>query len=108
MIKAYLPFTFIDVQKQIYRSNSIDAFALYYSLLNHVIALMNIKYRPARFDFGPRYLHCDFPQKEQQILENLMYVKSLEQLQLNLFDIKALSQELIKELEDTFSPKDHL
>ncbi|MCF7918890.1 MAG: nucleotidyltransferase domain-containing protein [Candidatus Cloacimonetes bacterium] len=102
MIKTYMPFTFIDVQKQIYRGNEIDAFSIYYSLVNRIIALLNIKYRPAKHDFGPRYLHRDFPLKEQELIKKLMFVPTLEQLQLNLNEIKVLYQELITELEDFF------
>ena len=100
MVKTYLPFTFKDVQKQIYRKNKIDAFALYISLVSRIVLLMNIKYRPAKHDFGMRYLHRDFPPEEQQLIEKLLYVKSLEELQANLLEIIEIYAQLVSDLQE--------
>jgi predicted nucleotidyltransferase len=97
-INIYIPFCFLDAQKQIYRGNKIDAFAMYYSLLNRIIALMNIKYRPAKHDFGMRYLHRDFPEAEQELIERLLYNKSLEELQVNLNNLKDIYPKLLKDI----------
>ncbi|MDP8209482.1 MAG: nucleotidyltransferase domain-containing protein [Candidatus Stygibacter australis] len=100
MVKTYLPFTFKDVQKQIYRNNKIDAFALYISLVSRIVSLMNIKYRPAKHDFGMRYLHRDFPIEKQQLIEKLLYVKTLEELQANLLQIIEIYAQLVSDLQE--------
>ncbi|MCF7912536.1 MAG: nucleotidyltransferase domain-containing protein [Candidatus Cloacimonetes bacterium] len=99
MVKTSVPFSFINVQKQIYRGNKIDAIAIYLPLVGRVISLMNIKYRPAKHDFGMLYLHRDFPLHEQQLIEKLLYVNSLEELQANLILLKELYLQLCEDLE---------
>jgi predicted nucleotidyltransferase len=103
MITTYMPFTFIDVQKQIYRGNKIDAFSIYYSLVNRLVALYNIKYRPAKHDFGIRYLHRDFPVEIQEMIEKYLFNKSLEDVQSNLLEIKDIYHQLVSELGAEYS-----
>lgn len=99
-VDIYIPFCFLDVQKQIYRKNRIDAFAIYFSLLNRIIGLMNIKYRPPKHDFGMRYLHRDFPEHEQKLISELMYVPDMKKLQQNLDKLKDVYKQLIKDLKE--------
>ncbi len=63
---------------------------------------MNIKYRPAKHDFGVRYLYRDFPKEEFQFVENLMFVKTLDTLAINLLDIESRLEELFDEFEREF------
>ena len=101
-IKETIPFAILDVKKQILRDNKIDAFSVYYGIVNRLVALMNIKYRPAKHDFGVRYLYRDFPKEEFQFVENLMFVKTLDTLAINLLDIESRLEELFDEFEREF------
>lgn len=96
----YIPFCFIDVQKQIFRNNRIDAFAIYFSLINRIVGLMNIKHRPAKHDFGLRYLHRDFPKSDQKLIEKLMYVPDIKALQANLDMLKVVYKKINADLSE--------
>lgn len=51
-----LPFRTILVEKELVRNHPLDALAFYQGLDRMLIELLGLKFRPPRFDFGPRYL----------------------------------------------------
>jgi predicted nucleotidyltransferase len=101
-ISTYLPFMYIDLEKQLLRGLYIDACAIYMGLLNRFVALLNIKYRPAKHDFGMRYLHRDFPEAAVKLVTQLMNNSSLEQIRENLEIIKQEASVLGEELRKRF------
>jgi len=100
MMTSYLPLTLMDLRKQLVRNNLIDACAIYHSMLNRFIALLNIKYRPAKHNFGMRYLYRDFPEHEIEFVEKLLNNSTIQQIEANLLLIMARYDELEKELKE--------
>ena len=82
-IQETIDFTIIELKKHILRKNEIDSFSLYYSFVNALVALMNIKYRPAKHDFRMRYIHRDFPKKEADFIARILKNENLETLSNN-------------------------
>jgi len=71
---------FID--KEIKRNRAMDAFDLYYNLLlRSLVELLRIKYDPARWSFGCRYLSHDLPVEIYQEIKAFSYVRDLADLQ---------------------------
>lgn len=71
---------FID--KEIKREREMDAFDLYYNLLlRSLVELLRIKYDPARWSFGFRYLSHVLPQEVYDEIKTLSFVKDLKDLQ---------------------------
>ena len=69
------------VEKEIKRGRLIDAVALYHTLiLRPLVELLRARYDPARFDFGPRYLHRDLPTSVAEKLQPLWFVKDMNDL----------------------------
>lgn len=64
------------VPKEISRGNYIDALTLYYRLiLGSLVEVLRIRYKPARHDFGTRYVHYDLPAQVVERLQELYFVK---------------------------------
>ncbi len=79
--KQIFPIYENDVLKYIKRKKFIDAMALYQGLIRRLMILLNIKYRPEKYDFGLRYLYRDFPQHEIVLIETLLQIENLEDLE---------------------------
>lgn len=80
-IDGFFPVYLTLVQKEIARGKSIDAFAFYMGgVIRPLVELLGIIHRPFRFDFGLRYLHTVFPEKERELIHNLIYVHHLDDL----------------------------
>jgi hypothetical protein len=98
-IRAAWPVYRSLVEKELARGRAIDAFGFYVNgLMRPLIELVGMRARPARFDFGWRYLHADLPQAQQRELERLAYVDSAESLQRNLATVDRLAAELFATL----------
>jgi len=97
-VKQAYPFLLLDVNKQILRGNQVDAFELYFRLLNRLGVLLNLKYRHHKYDFGLRYAIRDFPEEIVQLLRKLLFPGKFEDLAecTKLVEVKIL--ELIDEL----------
>lgn len=89
-----------DVQKQILRKNIIDAFVIYNQLVNRMSYLWNLKYRPAKSDFGLRYTHRDFPQEAVEWLKQVLAIKDLQEMEAKLPIIEDKYQQLFAELNE--------
>jgi hypothetical protein len=93
----------MDVKKQILRKNTVDAFVLYHQLINRMAYLWNLKYRPAKSDFGLRYTYRDFPEEIVAWLEDKLIVQNLPEMQTKLEIIDAKYTELLIELQEKWS-----
>jgi hypothetical protein len=98
LMSTLLPFMEMDIAKQIKRGNAIDAISIYGGLLNRMAALLNIKYRPHKFDFGLRYYYRDLPQWEIIFIEDVSFVKDVNDLKVKLPKAIKKYKELIEEL----------
>ena len=90
----------LDVKKQILRKNTVDAFVLYYQLINRMAYLWNLKYRPAKSDFGLRYTHRDFPTETVEWLQDILKVDNLDKMLVKLEIIGKKYNELLSELKE--------
>ncbi len=102
LMSTLLPFMEMDVSKQIKRGNSIDAISIYGGLLNRMAALLNIKYRPHKFDFGLRYYYRDLPSEEVAFVEGIAFVKDLNDLKKKLPAAIKRYKDLIEELGEKY------
>ncbi|MBN2461701.1 MAG: hypothetical protein JXB60_08835 [Candidatus Cloacimonetes bacterium] len=93
------PIVFIDIRKLIRRGKIIDAFYAYYQMLTRMSYLYNIKYRPAKYDFGLRYTYRDFPAEIIRELESMVQVKDLVEMEKNLLELEKRCRGLEMELQ---------
>jgi len=98
LISSLLPFVEMDVIKQIKRGNAIDAISIYGGLCNRLGTLLNVKYRPHKFDFGLRYYYRDLPQIEIEFLEEVLFVKDINDLIIKLPKVSNKAGGLLEEL----------
>jgi hypothetical protein len=78
------------VEKEILRHREVDAFDLYYNLfLRTLVELLRIKYDPARWSFGLRYLSFALPPKVYEQIKSLLFVA-------NPADLKAKQDKVLK------------
>jgi nucleotidyltransferase-like protein len=100
IIRGYMPFQVMDVYKQIERGNQIDAWDLYYKLLNRYGVLLNLKYRPHKYDFGLRNSIRDFPEDIVILLRRLMAPGDFLNLKQNTATLEKLILETLADLEN--------
>ena len=69
------------VQKEINRSNYLEALVLYYSItLGSVVDVLRIKHSPFHHDFKTRYVQYELPKQITRKLEQLYFVKDPKDL----------------------------
>ncbi|MFO8182636.1 MAG: nucleotidyltransferase domain-containing protein [Candidatus Aegiribacteria sp.] len=94
-----LPLAVTEVRKQIARGHSIDAVSQYQRFVTARLAgLLNLKYRPAQFDFGIRYAERAYPPEVNRQLQELLYLESFDDLPPALEKAAAWAEDLLKEL----------
>jgi predicted nucleotidyltransferase len=89
------PLLSLELKKNLFRRKKIESFESYFGFLRRYVALLNIKYRPAKYDFGLRYIDRDFPTDMANQIENLLYVKDFEKLKENALTVLHLFKELL-------------
>lgn len=68
-------------RKELARGRTIDAFRMYSSFIVHsVVSILGMLHRPARWDFGLRYVHDELPPDAAAVVERLCYVGDPEAL----------------------------
>jgi hypothetical protein len=69
------------VWKETNRGNGIEALTFYQAYtLSPLIELLGIRYRPARYNFGTRYIYYEFPPEVVRHLEALYFVPGPDQI----------------------------
>lgn len=96
---SYFPFLKIATLKSIRRKQPLDAFARYQHLLNCLVEVWGMKYRPLRYDFGLRYTYSDFPKAIQSKLEGFCFSANMQILEKNVKEIEKCFFEVISELK---------
>lgn len=70
------------VIKEIYRQNPMDAFAFYQRYtIGPLVEVLRMKFQPARYQFGMRYLYYDLPMETARELQELVFVYNLDDLE---------------------------
>lgn len=87
------------VRKAILRGHEVEALAAFWGYtLKPLAELLRMRYCPARWDFGTRYLHRDLPEVAYREFEDLAFVTALEELEAKLATAEAWGTRLLHEL----------
>ncbi|MBN2541230.1 hypothetical protein JXI42_00030 [bacterium] len=90
----------IEARKQILRGNKIDAFIDHNMLVARFLAyLLNLKYRPAKYDFGLRYANREYPAEVVAFLEDVMIGLNFDELETKMQLVERKFYELLEELK---------
>lgn len=97
------------VQKEISRSNTIEAIGHYYALiLSSLVEVLRMRYSMMHYDFGLRYVHHELPDEVVKKLENLYFVTDTKTLQTKYLLATQWLNQTIRELPRTKSGKARL
>lgn len=81
-LKARFDMFNVFVQKEINRTNQLEAIDLYHRItLTSLIEALRIKHNPVHHEFRTRYVHYELPSEILQKLERLHFVRDGEDLQ---------------------------
>lgn len=93
----------IELQKALARGNWLASQMNYITFVyRHLVPLLNLKYRPAKADFGIRYAERDYPFLAADKLANLLKFSSIEDIRINFSAALNWFQDLKAELEALF------
>lgn len=91
----------IELQKALARENWIAAQMNYITFIyRHLVPLLNVKYRPAKADFGIRYADRDYPKEAADKLAELLKIQSVDDIKANF----ARALPWFRALEQEFKP----
>lgn len=94
-----LPLAVTEIRKQIARERPIDAASQYQRFVSARLGgLLNLKYRPAQFDFGIRYAERAYPPEVNMRLRELLYLNSFDDLPAALEMAVAWAEDLLEDL----------
>lgn len=88
------------VRKAILRGQHAEALASFWGYtLRPLVEILRLRYCPIRWDFGMRYLDRDLPPAVYGQICELMFVRSLEDLECKLLEGSEWGRSLLKELD---------
>jgi hypothetical protein len=88
-------------RKELARSRPLDAFFMHYQMtIRPLIMVLNMRYRPNRWDFELRYVKEELPPEIAKFMERLQYVPSPEGLEERFLEAEQLMLVTVKELEE--------
>lgn len=90
----------IFVQKEINRSNHLEAIDIYRMLLAWLVKVLRIRYNPLHYDFGMRYVHYELPSETVKKLERLHFVKDDEDLQQKYNEVVEWFSKAMSEIDN--------
>lgn len=98
------------VDKEIMRGHDFEAFDMYNMLFRFAVELLRIKYDPARWSFGVKYLSYDFPPEVNAELKGLTFIRDFEDLKTKKTKVmgiinRLLNENLEKGIERRLPPK---
>ena len=89
----------LEIKKALARHNFCDAFQIYYQFVNRNLGpLLNLKYCPAKVDFGFAYTSREYAQADADLINNAFCVLSLEELKQKYVQVHRRYLELVEEL----------
>ncbi len=95
--------TLIEIKKNIQRHLFLEAFPSFYGfVVRNLGLLLNLKYRPAKVDFGLRYAYRDYAKVDRDLIEQCMQVASLDQLEKQLVLVEERFHQLKAELKSKY------
>jgi len=104
MQAAAYPISETETEKQLLRGNEIDAMLEYQGFIQRrLAALLNLKYRPAKYDFGIRYGDREYPKAVAERVGRLLYAGGIEDLRPRFEEASAWARELMGELRKKYS-----
>ncbi len=87
--------------KEIDRGQAIDAISFYQSgLLRPFVEVLGMVHRPFKFDFGMRYIHKSFPKEAQELIEDLSYVSSFDDLPDKISKVEKAFKKAIEQVKN--------
>ncbi len=102
-VKATMDIVLTENRKQILRGNEIDAMLEYQGFIQRrLAALLNLKYRPAKHDFGIRYGQREYPPDVAERVKRLIYPGSPAGIGPRFEEAAAWAVELMRELEESW------
>lgn len=103
MQAAACPISETETAKQLQRGNEIDAMLEYQGFIQRRLAsLLNLKYRPAKYDFGIRYGDREYPRDVAERVIHLLYAGSIHDIKPLFMEASAWARELMEELRQTY------
>lgn len=95
-------FFWVMVDKELNRNNAIDAFVFYWAYtLAPLVEMLRIKHAPFHWNFGSRYVNKHLPEAVANKLQQLYYVKDIEDLKVKNAEARAWLQTAMKEAEQS-------
>jgi hypothetical protein len=89
----------IEIEKGLARGHFIDVYPQYIGFVQrHLGVMLNLKYRPAKADFGIRYGRHDYGKHDVALLESALQAVGIEQLKERYASVKKRYLELLEEL----------
>jgi len=87
------------VEKEMNRGNSIEALGLYHRLiLDSLVQVLRMKYKPVRYDFGVRYVYRDLPEETVARLADLYFVADGKDLERKYRQAETWFRETVREI----------
>ena len=88
------------VRKAVLRGQQVEALACFWGYtLKPLVELLRMRYCPARWDFGMRYLDRDLPPTVYDEFRDLVFVRDLDELEAKLDSASAWGVSLLRELD---------
>lgn len=99
-IQAWFVVSQSFVRKAILRRHDVEALACFWGYtLKPLTELLRMRYCPARWDFGMRYLERDLPSTVYAQLRDLMFVRDIGEIEARLPAATAWGVTLLRELD---------
>jgi len=94
----------LEIEKGILRGQFYDVFPTYMGFISRYLSvLLNLKYRPAKADFGLRYGRTEYKISDALLVENAFRVSNMDELKHQYELIKQRYHELIDEMKPIWS-----
>jgi hypothetical protein len=99
-LQTWFPMSQVFVRKAILRGKHFEAVGAFWAYTLRPLAdLLRMRYCPARWDFGVRYLDRDLPPAVYDQVRELAFVRDLEDLEVKLAKAITWGTALLRELE---------
>jgi hypothetical protein len=99
-LQTWFPMSQVFVRKAILRGQHVEAVNAFWACtLKPLAELLRMRYCPARWDFGVRYLDRDLPPAVYGPVQDLAFVRDLGDLEAKLAKATAWGAALLQELE---------
>jgi hypothetical protein len=99
-LHRWFPASQAFVHKAMLRGHDVEAIAAFWAYtLKPLVELLRMRYCPARWDFGLRYLDRDLPPDIYQHVRELMFVRDVADLTIKFADAAAWGQQILDDAQ---------